>query len=64
MQYVVILFLVALLYCLGSAFYHLLTGSNPGARGVQQFTMRIAFAVGLFALLMACYKLGLLGGQP
>lgn len=62
MKYVVILFLVAIVYNLGAAFFHLIRSTKgTDQRVVQKLTLRVALSMGLFLLLMVSYKMGWIG---
>lgn len=63
MRIVVILFLLLILYSLGSALFYLIRdkGSNP--RTVKALTIRVALSVSLFILLMVGFKLGWIHGK-
>ena len=52
MRYIVILFLVFILYSLGSAAYFMLKDHGASERMVRALTIRVALSVTLFALLM------------
>ena len=56
----IILFLVAILYSLGSSFYYLVQDKGKGDRTVQRLTWRVGLSLLLFALMMAGYKMGLI----
>ena len=58
----IILFLVAILYSLGSSFYYLVQDKGKGDRTVRRLTWRVGLSLLLFVLMMAGYKLGLI--QP
>lgn len=52
MRYVVILFIVFILYSLGSAAYFMLKDQGASERMVRALTIRVALSVTLFLLLM------------
>ncbi|MBX9630992.1 MAG: twin transmembrane helix small protein [Burkholderiales bacterium] len=60
MKIVVIAFLVLILGSLGSALYYLMKDKGTGQRTVKALTLRVAFSVSLFLLLMAAYWFGLI----
>jgi predicted permease len=55
---IVILFLVLILYCLGSGLYFLVTEKQDTDRVVTALTWRIVLSLILFALLFVAYWLG------
>jgi hypothetical protein len=63
MKYVVILFLVFILYSLGSAAYYMLKDNGTSQRMVRALTVRVALSVTLFLLLMAGIHFGFITGK-
>lgn len=58
MKYIVILFLVFIIYSLGSAAYFMLKDNGSSERMVRALTVRVALSVTLFLLLMAGIHFG------
>jgi uncharacterized membrane protein len=52
--------LAAIVVSLGTALYHLATGSGDSRKMVRALTVRIALSVVLFLLLMLAWRLGLI----
>jgi hypothetical protein len=52
--------LVAIVISLGTALYHLATGSGDSRKMVRALTVRICLSVALFLLLMIAWRLGLI----
>ncbi len=52
MRYLVILFLVFIIYSLGSAAYFMLKDQGASERMVRALTIRVALSVTLFVLIM------------
>ncbi|MGH8620289.1 MAG: twin transmembrane helix small protein [Burkholderiales bacterium] len=59
MKVIVILFLVCIVGSLGSALYFIMKDKGGGERAVKALTLRVAFSVVLFLLLMAATYFGL-----
>lgn len=55
---VVIVLLLAILVSLGSALYHLATGSGDSKKMMNALTLRVALSIALFLLLMIAWRLG------
>ena len=60
MGLIIILFLLAILASLGTAFYTLIRDSGDSKRTVRALTFRISLSVVLFLLLMAAIFFGLI----
>ncbi len=57
----VIAFLIAIVYTLGTALFALARGgSNSDERMVKALTLRVVLSIGLFILLMLAYATGLI----
>lgn len=59
---IVIIFLIVILFSLGSALVYLVRDKSETQRTVRALTWRIALSIALFILLMVGYMLGLI--QP
>ena len=59
---IIVLFLIAILFCLGSGLYYLFSGRGDGRSMVKALTVRIILSVILFALLIVFFLTGVL--QP
>jgi hypothetical protein len=59
MKIVIVVFLVLILASLGSALFFLMKDKGRGDRTVKALTLRVAFSISLFLLLMIGYWLGL-----
>ena len=57
---IIVLFLIGILFCLGSALYYLFSGRGDGRSMVKALTMRIALSVILFLLLILFFLTGVL----
>ncbi|NIM68921.1 MAG: twin transmembrane helix small protein [Xanthomonadales bacterium] len=55
---VIILFLLAIAYTLGSAFYYLIRDKGRGSRAVRQLSWRIGLSMLLFLMLYGAFLLG------
>jgi len=55
---IIVLFLLVILYCLGSALYYLVNERGTSTRVVKALSFRIALSVLLFVLLLVAYGLG------
>jgi hypothetical protein len=60
MRYLVILFLLFIVYSLGSAAYFMIHDSGSSERMVRALTIRVALSVTLFILLMLGIHFGLI----
>jgi len=60
-KFIIVLFLIGILFCLGSALYYLFSGRS-GSGMVKALTVRIILSVVLFILLMVFFLTGVL--QP
>lgn len=60
---VIIAFLLAILYSLGSSFYFLVHDKGEGDRTVRRLTWRVGMSLLLVLLLFAGFKLGLIEPQ-
>ncbi|MBA2351573.1 MAG: twin transmembrane helix small protein [Burkholderiales bacterium] len=60
MKIVIILFLVAILYSLGSALYYLVKDQGQSDRTVKALTVRVALSITLFVLLLLGFQFGIL----
>ncbi len=63
MKILVILFIVFILYSLGSALYFLVKDQGQSDRAVKALTVRIGLSVGLFGILMLGFYFGLIPKQ-
>jgi len=63
MKIIVILIFIAILASLGSALFFLVHDRGQSKRTVKALAMRVGLSLGLFLLLMAGYKLGLIPGK-
>jgi len=63
MKILVILFIVFILYSLGSALYFLVKDKGQSDRTVKALTVRIVLSVGLFGILMLGFYFGLIPKQ-
>ncbi|HEX2549131.1 MAG TPA: twin transmembrane helix small protein [Gammaproteobacteria bacterium] len=55
---IIVIFLLLILYSLGSALYYLVSKRNNSIRVVEALTWRIALSLTLFILLFLAYWLG------
>ncbi|MBC7945766.1 MAG: twin transmembrane helix small protein [Burkholderiales bacterium] len=60
MKIVIILFIVAILYSLGSALYYLIKDQGQSDRTVKALTVRVALSITLFVLLLLGFQFGIL----
>ncbi len=60
MKIVIILFIVAILYSLGSALYYLVKDQGQSDRTVKALTVRVALSITLFVLLLLGFQFGIL----
>lgn len=60
MKIVVILFVILIVASLASALYYLVRDRGQSDRTVKALTVRVAFSVALFALLMLGFYFGLI----
>lgn len=58
MRIVVLLFIVFIIFSLGSALYYLVKDKGQSERTVKALTLRISLSIFLFVLLMASYYFG------
>lgn len=58
MRIVVLLFIVFIIFSLGSALFYLVKDKGQSERTVKALTIRISLSILLFALLMAGYYFG------
>lgn len=63
MRFVVLAFIVLILASLGSALFFLVRDQGKSTRTVKALAVRVALSLGLFLLLMAGYKFGLITGR-
>ncbi len=63
MKIIVIALLVLIVVSLGSALFFLFSDKSGSDRTAKALTVRISLSLLLFALLMAGYYLGLIGGK-
>ncbi len=63
MKILVVLFIVFILYSLGSALYFLVKDKGQSDRTVKALTVRIVLSVGLFGILMLGFYFGLIPKQ-
>jgi len=63
MRLVIIAFVVAILFSLGSALYYMVTDKSGGRRMLHALALRVGLSVFLFLLLMASYYFGLIPGR-
>lgn len=61
---VIVLFLIAILFCLGSALYYLFSGRGKPQSMVKALTVRIVLSIVLFLLLMLGFVTGVLHPHP
>lgn len=57
-KFIILLFVLVIFYCLGSALFYLIRDGSDSERMVKSLTWRVILSVGLFALLMLAYALG------
>jgi hypothetical protein len=55
---IILLFVVGILYSLGSALFYLVRGKHDSSRVVKALTWRISLSILLFILLFVAYGLG------
>lgn len=60
MKIVIILFIIAILYSLGSALWFLLQDKGQSDRTVKALTVRVILSITLFALLLLGFHFGVL----
>lgn len=60
MRYFVLAILALILISLGSALVFLVRDQGQSKRTVKMLALRVALSIGLFIVLMASYKLGLI----
>jgi membrane protein implicated in regulation of membrane protease activity len=59
-RYLVLAMLILIVGALGSAFVSVFHRRDAGTAGVRALTIRVALSIGLFALLMVLYALGII----
>ena len=64
MKILIILFLISIIYALGSALYFLVSDKGKSDRIVKALTWRISLSLVLFLLLFIAYALGWLSPHP
>lgn len=57
---IIIVFLIAILYSLGSSFYFLVHDKGEGDRTVRRLTWRVGLSLALVLLLYVGFKLGII----
>lgn len=63
MKIIVILFLIFILWSLGSALYYMMKDKGQSTRMVKALTIRVALSLTLFVMLMLSYYFGLIPEQ-
>lgn len=63
MKIVIVVFLVLILFSLGSALFYLMRDQGGSNRTVKALTLRIGLSVSLFLLIMASHYFGFLPGR-
>jgi formate/nitrite transporter FocA (FNT family) len=63
MRYFVIAMLLLILLSLGSALFYLVKDRGQSTRTVKALTLRVAFSIALFLILMASYYFGFITGK-
>ncbi|HVS27442.1 MAG TPA: twin transmembrane helix small protein [Burkholderiales bacterium] len=63
MRIIVLLFIIVILFSLGSALYYLVKDKGQSERVVRALTVRITFSIALFLLLMLGFYFGLISPQ-
>ncbi len=63
MKIVIVVFLVLILFSLGSALFYLMRDQSGSNRTVKALTLRIGLSVSLFLLIMASHYFGFLPGR-
>jgi formate/nitrite transporter FocA (FNT family) len=63
MRYFVIAMLVLILLSLGSALFYLVKDRGQSTRTVKALTLRVAFSIALFLILMGSYYFGFITGK-
>ncbi len=61
---IIVLFLIVILCCLGSALYYLLAGKGDSKKMAKALTLRISLSLILFVLLLAGFATGVLHPHP
>ena len=59
-KYLIIGMLIMIIGSLGSAFWTLVRGRDPGTSMVKALTIRVGLSIALFVLLMILYALGII----
>ncbi len=63
LKIIVLVLVVLILFSLGSGLYFLIKDRGTSERTVKALTWRVGLSVALFALIMACYYLGIIPPQ-
>ena len=63
MRYLVIAFIIAILFSLGSALYFMVTDRSGGTRMLRALAIRVGLSVTLFIILMASFYFGWIPGK-
>lgn len=63
MKIIVILFLIFILWSLGSALYYMMKDKGQSTRMVKALAIRVALSLTLFVMLMLSYYFGLIPKQ-
>ncbi len=63
MKIVIVIFLVLILFSLGSALFYLMRDKGGSNRTVKALTLRIGLSLSLFLLIMASHYLGFFPGR-
>lgn len=58
MKVIIILLLIAIIYCLGSAVYYMILGKKNSASMAKALTWRVSLSLLLFVLLFISYAMG------
>jgi hypothetical protein len=59
-KFIIVLFLLVILFCLGSALYYLLSGQGDSKKMVKALTARISLSLILFFLLLLGFATGVI----
>jgi hypothetical protein len=62
-RYLVFLFLAFILYNLGSALFHISRSKQTNPKVVRNLTLRVAFSIALFLILIVSNRLGWIGDK-
>lgn len=63
MKIVIIVFVILILFSLGSALYYLVRDKGTTDRTVKALTYRVGLSIALFAILMLSFYFGLIPGK-